>query len=247
MGSPLDEPGRRDWESEPARREIPYRFSISTTEVTREQFERLAPDHVSDPRWSSRLDCPVGRVVWLMAAAYCNSLSELEGLPESEWCYSIDLESPTPVPGYLTKKGYRLPTDAEWEYACRAGTMTSRYFGTSEDLLPRYAWYSQTPAVSQPVALLKPIDFGLFDMYGNAWEWCSSFVPKDWQENVAVAATDHIPPGHTLFDMWGVLRSETVEDEALNMRSAMRTFFRTGLDDLNSATGFRVARTEPAQ
>ncbi len=73
----------------------------------------------------------------------------------------------------VSKTGFRLPTDAEWEYACCAGSVTNHFFGESPELLPEYAWSSQDRSehASFPVGLLKPNDFGLFDMYGNLNEW----------------------------------------------------------------------------
>ena len=74
---------------------------------------------------------------------------------------------------FLELTGYRLPTYAEWEFACRAGANTSRYYGLTERLLPNYAWYLvNADSHVWPVASLKPNDFGLFDMQGNAFEWC---------------------------------------------------------------------------
>ena len=71
--------------------------------------------------------------------------------------------------GWSKRIGYRLPSDAEWEYACRAGAVTSRYYGRSEELLDKYAWYTAMTKDERtfPAASLKPNDFGLFDMLGN--------------------------------------------------------------------------------
>src|SRR5207247_3473224 len=79
---------------------------------------------------------------------------------------------------YLGRAGYRLPTDAEWECACRAAAVTSRFYGSSEELLKEYAWYSKTTNAERawPVGQMKPNDLGLFDVYGNAYEWCHDRV-----------------------------------------------------------------------
>ncbi len=77
------------------------------------------------------------------------------------------------VPDALKQLGYRLPTEAEWEYACRAGAVTSRYYGRSVELLEKYAWYSQNSQDrAWPCGQLLPNELGLFDMLGNVYEWC---------------------------------------------------------------------------
>ena len=115
---------------------------------------------------------------WYTAAHYFNWLSEQEGLPKDQWCYlpnaagayAEGMSIPADV---LERTGYRLPTEAEWEYACRAGAVTSRYYGHSIDLLDTYARY---PANSKEHAWacgsLFSNDLGLFDMLGNISEWC---------------------------------------------------------------------------
>jgi formylglycine-generating enzyme required for sulfatase activity len=77
------------------------------------------------------------------------------------------------VPGYLSKKGYRLPTEAEWEYACRAESATSRSYGNPDVLLDRYGWHVQNSGGrAWPVGQKRPNDFGLFVMHGNVAQWC---------------------------------------------------------------------------
>jgi formylglycine-generating enzyme required for sulfatase activity len=87
-----------------------------------------------------------------------------------------DGKTPLRLPAdHLERTGYRLPTEAEWEYACRAGARSSRYYGSSLELLPHYAWYFRGVRVQDrtwPVGQKRPNDLGLFDMYGGILEWC---------------------------------------------------------------------------
>ena len=158
---------------------IPRSFAVATREVTVAEFLRFRPGHEWTHRYSPVGDGPALAVTWYDAAAYCNWLSERDGIPRDQWCYE-----PTPAgqyaagmrlrPGHLTLSGYRLPTEAEWEYACRAGAKTARSYGRTSDLLPRYGWYSKTADDrAWPVGQLRPNDLGLFDALGNAEEWCA--------------------------------------------------------------------------
>ena len=118
---------------------------------------------------------PRNGIAWYEAAAYCNWLSKQEGLAT---CYEPNdkgefAEGMKIVPDVLKQPGYRLPTEAEWEYACRAGAVTSRYYGRTEELLGKYAWYSQnSQGRVWPCGQLLPNELGLFDMLGNVYEWC---------------------------------------------------------------------------
>jgi len=179
MGSPPDEAGRFTDEELPLHRwRIPQTFAIATKPVTVEQFLRFHNEHKPLRRFAPTDDCPAHELTWYLAAEYCNWLSQQEGLPKEEWCYESNKEGKYAdgmrLPShYLKRTGYRLPTSAEWEFACRARSTTSRYYGESEGLLHRYGWYLlNSEQHSWPVGSLKPNDLGLFDMHGNVWTWC---------------------------------------------------------------------------
>ena len=186
MGSPWGEKEREQkipggLEKFEFRREvqIPRSFAISMTEVTMRDVLEFAEasgidssqfneDTAADP------DCPGHGLTWEQAARYCNWLSAKEGIPPKQHCYTFSILGGMWLKeNHLTLTGYRLPTEAEYEMACRAGTSTARHFGESARLLPNYAWHLQnTGEVSMPVATLLPNQWGLFDTLGNIAEWC---------------------------------------------------------------------------
>jgi formylglycine-generating enzyme required for sulfatase activity len=231
MGSPPSEEGRggtvskydelRHWQR------IGRSFAIASKEVTVEQFFRFRKDHpISRPHAPSD-DCPVNNVSWYDAAAYCNWLSEQEGIPKEQWCYEANAEGKydqgmKPAANYLHRTGYRLPTEAEWEFACRAGATTRYSFGESEELLPKYAWYEKNwQGKLRPVGSLKPNDLGLFDMHGNDWEWCQDEYKAYAKGEDGRATEDNEDMADIVNDNWRVLRGGVFNPKGYE-RSAAR-------------------------
>jgi formylglycine-generating enzyme required for sulfatase activity len=183
MGSPDAEAGR---EGGPEgrieaqhRKRIVRSYAIAAKKVTVAQFLKFRADHAFLKQYAPRPDCPVNMVSWHDAAAYCNWLSKQEKIPQDQWCYLPDdtgeyRQGMKLAANYLQRGGYRLPSEAEWEYACRSGALTSRHYGETEELLGRYAWHMSTSLNRWMLrgGSLKPNDLGLFDMLGNGTEWC---------------------------------------------------------------------------
>jgi formylglycine-generating enzyme required for sulfatase activity len=245
MGSPSTERGRYDSETL-HRRRIGRTFALAVTPVTVEQFLRFREDY-NYRREAPTVDCPVNNMSWQDAAAYCNWLSEQEDIGQDQWCYEPNAQGQYAQgmklkANYLSLTGYRLPTEAEWEYACRAGAKTSRYYGESEELLGKYGVYGGNSGGRRwPVGSLKPNDLGLFDMHGNLWCWCQD-RRKDYardQDREPIEDNEDIIDVN--YEESRILRGGAFVNTAPIVRSALRySYAPAGRSDY---FGFRLART----
>jgi formylglycine-generating enzyme required for sulfatase activity len=212
LGSPGFEPGRNAAEELHTRR-VTRTFAIGTKEVTVGQLLRFRQDVRYGHDRETDPDAPGCRLSWYEAAMYCRWLSEREGVPPDQMCYppvpeiahAMERRQPLRLPGdWLSRTGYRLPTEAEWEYACRAGASTPRFYGVFEPaMLDRYAWSARnSDDRPHPAGRRKPNDLGLFDVYGNALEWCHDPMrsyprgvadrPREDRGGVPVVAADDL-------------------------------------------------------
>ena len=189
---------------------ITHPFSIGKYEITQAQWRAVMG---RNPSRFSGDSLPVERVTWDEADAFCRRLSAMTG------------------------KAYRLPTEAEWEYACRAGATGRWCFGDEERDLRRYAWFEDNGLKrTHPVGQLEPNAWGLYDMHGNVWEWCSDWYAADlYAASAATAATDPTGP-RTGRDR--VMRGGSYGSVATGTRSSNRFFATPDLRFFES--GLRV-------
>ncbi|MFM8580671.1 MAG: formylglycine-generating enzyme family protein, partial [Planctomycetaceae bacterium] len=218
-------------------------------EVTVERFAEFlqATGPGAPPAEGADPHAPRMQVSWFEAVRYCNWLSAQEGLPPEQWCYEEREGTWMPVERALERTGYRLPTEAEWEVACRAGTTTARPYGGTEWHLPRHAWYhANSEDGVHAVGQLQPNDWGLFDLLGNVSEWCHEAFVRD--------PTRGTPAGEVRLDGTAVERFDPSVPRVLRggAFSGLPNFIRSGFrgsiqpGQRRNFIGFRTARTVPS-
>ncbi len=207
MGSPDSDSDARDWEKPPHQVKV-NSFAIGKYPVTQAQYQAVMGTNPS--LFKNNPQNPVESVSWNNAQAFCQKLSQ------------------------ITRKTYRLPTEAEWEYACRAGTTTRYYFGDDANQLGDYAWYNgNSQGTTHPVGQKKPNAWGLHDMSGNVWEWCED----NWHDNYIGAPKDG-SAWLTNDNDYQIVRGGSWYGNPDNCRSAYRDInYRR---DYYSFDGFRV-------
>lgn len=225
---------------------VGHDFLIAAHEVTVQQAHECNAAMYNNDDYSRTPDSPMSVVKWRDAAAYCNWLSQREGLPEF---YPKDSGAWDASADDFRKPGYRLPTVSEWRLAALAGVGGERFYGTDISLHARYSWYSDnntdylrsiaapivkpdgaTVTVSKPIGLLRPNDFGLFDVHGNVAEWCNDSNPVSRGE-FGQPTQRAIMGGAAGTD----IRYDNAEDVSFYL-----------MDIEYNSHGFRVARTIPA-
>jgi formylglycine-generating enzyme required for sulfatase activity len=195
-------------------------FWMDQTEVTQGQYKTV----MNAQPWSLEFfvqesaNNPAIYVTWDEVAEFCRKLSELEG------------------------KTYRLPTEAEWEYACRAGTTTRFSFGDSDSSLGDYAWFLDNRTelgqrYVHPVGQKKPNPWGLYDMHGNVTEWCSDWYDRDYYSN-----SPNVDPQGPSSGTDRSLRGGSLLDSAHSLRCIGRDW--NNPDNRHLLVGFRVVRSQ---
>jgi formylglycine-generating enzyme required for sulfatase activity len=185
-------------------------FHLGVTEVTQRQWKavmRVRPWEGRDYGVEAD-DRPVNWIRCSNATVFCAKLS------------------------HITRRTVRLPTEAEWEYACRAGSTSDYCFGDDDDQLGQYAWYGwKTPDAKtkcpRQVARKKPNAWGLYDMHGNVWEWCSDWYDRDYYQSTGAEVVDPAGPDSGTN---GVLRGGAWHNIPANLRAAKRMDFAKDTD-----------------
>ena len=218
MGSPTGEEGREADENQ-HRVTITRAYCMKATEVTQGEWQAVMGSNPSAFK-NCGANCPVEQVSWDDAVGYANALSRREGLPE---CYAGSTFTG------LGCRGYRLPTEAEWEYAARAGTTGATY-----GKLNSVAWsYDNAGETTHPVRQKQPNAWGLYDMLGNVWEWTG-----DWNDAYPATVTDPTGPAR---GPSRVFRGGSWYNFARCARAAFRYYDSPG--NRGNNLGFRLVRT----
>ena len=195
---------------------IRHSFAIASTEVTKRQFQAFLRETSTNMEAAAAddglsLERAQGAISWYTAAAFCNWLSEKDGIDKAQWCYRPTVdgdydEGMFSVENSRRLAGYWMPTEAEWEFACQAGSTTKRHYGQHGGVVNDYGWYR----IGEVVAQKLPNDFGLFDLHGNMMEWCEDSSAQTYNREAPIHSRDGLR----------ILKSGTIDSLLTSRRRA---------------------------
>ena len=208
-------------------------FLIGETQITQGQYKEITGSNPSTFTGDDKL--PVTNIGPHEIIAFCNELSRISGFDP---CYeedSLDCD--------LNRNGFRMPTEAEWEYACRAGTTTHYYTGNTENDLDKAGWYlGNSHGKTHPVAQKEPNAWGLYDMHGNVFEYCTDDWNPSMCYNKYLSKNETVPPFKYYHNL-NITRGGSWFSEPSVCRSAARSCF-CNWKGINQSyyMGFRIAQ-----
>lgn len=214
-------------------------FLMDRHEVTQEAYEKLGTlEAFPNPSHFKGATLPVEQIKWDQAARFCNARSRFEGLKP---CYNEDTAECD-----FEADGYRLPTEAEWEYACRAGTETEYSFGGDARKLGDYGWSAENSGKkTHPIGQKRANPWGLVDMHGNVAEWCQDVFDATYYKT----SPERNPRGPAEGKEYA-LRGGSWKSTTDTLRSSYRVGETPGFSDAclaRDAIGFRCVRRPPAE
>ena len=211
---------------------LTHDFYMGETEVTQAQHQLIMG--TNQCFWEGcGADCPMEDISWNEMAEYANALSSAEGLTE---CFTCENSTCTATDNPYTCDGYRLPTEAEWEYAARAG---NDYLFAGSNTIDDVAWYSSnSEGMPHPVAQKAPNDWGLYDMSGNVWEWT-----WDWYDEDYYSSSPSLDPEGPTSGTRRVARGGFYGYSSVGLRVSNRSISIPS--DRYNTVGFRLVRSLP--